>query len=78
MTGAELKSRILDEKERVLCQDCKYRYCPTYDCSLTDKAKALTYKQWDNVAKEASEDDLIAVPYEIWKRRVKKPCQKKN
>jgi hypothetical protein len=71
MTGQELKSRVLDERERVLCQNCKYRYCPTYECSLTDKAQLLTYKQWDNVAKIVNEDNIIAVPYEIWKRRVK-------
>ena len=72
MTGQELKVITLDERERVLCQNCQYRYCPTYDCSLLDKAKVLTYKQWDNVAKEVNEDNLIAVPYEIWKRRVKR------
>ena len=72
MTGQELKSRVLDERERVLCHNCKFRYCPTYECSLLDKAKLLTYKQWDNVVKMVSEDDIIAVPYEIWKRRVKK------
>lgn len=72
MTGQELKSRVLDERERVACQNCKYRYCPTYECSLLDKAKSLTDKQWDNIAKEVSEDNLIAVSYEIWKRRVKK------
>lgn len=71
MTGAELKAITLDEKERVLCQHCKDRYCPTYECAIVDKAQLLTYKQWDNVAKIVSEDDLIAVPYEIWKRRVK-------
>jgi hypothetical protein len=72
MTGQELKSRVFDERERVLCQNCKFRYCPTYDCSLTDKAKALTDKQWDNIAKNVGNgDDLSDVPYEIWKRRVK-------
>lgn len=71
MTGQELKAIVLDERERVLCQNCKYRYCPTYECNIVDKAKSLTDKQWNNIAKEASEDDLIAVPYEIWKRRIK-------
>jgi hypothetical protein len=71
MTGAELKTITLDERERVLCQNCKYRYCPTYECAIVDKAKLLTYKQWDNVAKIVNEDNIIAVPYEIWKRRIK-------
>lgn len=70
MTGQELKSRVLDERERVLCDNCKYRYCPTYDCTLLDKAKALTDRQWNNIAKEVhSEDDLSDVPYEIHSRR---------
>lgn len=72
MTGQELKSRVLDERKRVLCQNCQIRYCPTYECGLLDKAKLLTDKQWDNIAKEVpNEDNLIAVPYEIWKRRVR-------
>lgn len=75
MTGQELKKRVLDERERVLCQNCKFRYCPTYECNLTDKAKELTDRQWNNITKEVSEDDLFAVLYEIWKRRVKKHDQ---
>ena len=71
MTGVELKSRVLDERERVLCQNCKYRYCPTYECNIIDKAKLLTGRQWDNIAKETSEEDLYCVPYEAMKRRVK-------
>lgn len=73
MTGQELKTRVLDERERVLCDDCKCRYCPTYECSLLDKAKALTDRQWNNIAKEVhSEEDLCDVPYEIMRRRVNK------
>ena len=73
MTGAELKAITLDERERLLCHHCKFRYCPTYECNIVDKAKLLTDKQWDNIAKEVpNEDNLIAVPYEIWKRRVNK------
>ena len=73
MTGQELKSRFLDERERLLCHNCKWRYCPTYDCSLLDKAKALTYKQWDNVAKIVKkEETFIELPSEIMKRRVKR------
>jgi thymidine kinase len=72
MTGQELKSLFLNEKKRFLCHNCKDRYCQTYDCNIVDKAQLLTYKQWDNVAKIVSEDYLIAVPYEIWKRRVKR------
>ena len=73
MTGQELKSRFLDERERLLCHNCKFPYyCPTYECSLTDKAKALTDRQWDNIAKNnRSEFDICDVPYEIWKRRIK-------
>ena len=74
MTGQELKSRVLDERERLLCeycQDCE-DYCPIYDCSFLDKAKALTDRQWNNIAKEVhNEEDLCDVPYEIMKRRVK-------
>ena len=70
MTGQELKSRVLDERERVLCDNCKYRYCPTYDCSFLDKAKSLTDRQWNNISKKVlNEDDLCDVPYEIMKRR---------
>lgn len=73
MTGQEIKSRVLDERERVLCQNCKYRYCPTYECNLVDKAQLLTYKQWDNVAKIVKKEDaFIELPSEIMKRRVKK------
>lgn len=71
MTGKELKTRFLDERERLLCQNCQYRYCPTYECTLLDKAKALTDRQWDNIAKNIrSEFDICDVPYEIMKRRV--------
>ena len=72
MTGQELKAITLDEKERVLCQNCKDRYYPTYEYAIVDKAQLLTYMQWDNVAKIVNEDNLIAVPYEIWKRRINK------
>ena len=73
MTGQELKAITLDEKERALCQNCRDRYCPTYDCSLLDKAKALTYKQWDNVAKIVKNEEIfIELPSEIMKRRVNK------
>ena len=72
MTGQELKAVTLDEKERALCHNCQYRYCPTYECSLLDKAKALTYKQWDNVAKIVKNEEIfIELPSEIMKRRVK-------
>jgi hypothetical protein len=72
MTGQELKAVTLDEKERVLCQNCQYRYCPTYECGLLDKANLLTDRQWNNIAKNVGNgDDLSDVPYEIWKRRVK-------
>ncbi len=72
MTGQELKVITLDERERVLCQNCPYRYCPTYECNIVDKAKALTDRQWNNIAKNAGNgDDLSDVPYEIMKRRVK-------
>lgn len=72
MTGQELKAITLDERERLLCQDCKFRYCPTYECSLLDKANALTDRQWKNIAKNTGNgDDLSDVPYEIMKRRVK-------
>jgi len=72
MTGQELKSIILDERERHLCHLCNFRWCPTYDCTLLDKAKALTDRQWDNIAKNiSSELDICDVPYEIMKRRTK-------
>ena len=72
MTGQELKTRILDERERVLCHNCKERYCPTYECNIVDKANLLSDRQWNNIAKNVgSGDDLSDVPYEIWKRRVK-------
>ena len=76
MTGQELKSRVLDESECLLCnycQDCEEDYCPIYDCSFLDKAKALTDRQWNNIAKEVhNEDDLCDVPFEIMRRRAKK------
>ena len=73
MTGQELKSLFLNEKKRFLCHNCKCRYCPTYECTLLDKAKALTDRQWNNIAKEVhNEEDLYDVPYEIWKRRINK------
>lgn len=76
MTGQELKSTILDERERHLCHLCKSRWCPKYDCTLLDMAKALTDRQWNNIAKKIpNEDDLCDVPYEIWKRGVKKHDQ---
>jgi hypothetical protein len=80
MTGQELKSRILDERERLLCHNCKWRYCPTYDCGLLDKCKELTDRQWDNIAKKENEayDGIWDVPYEVMKRKVKKLCNKKN
>lgn len=72
MTGQELKAIVLDERARVLCQNCQYRYCPTYECNLVDKAKALSYKQFDNIAKIVkAEDAFIELPSEIMKRRVK-------
>ena len=43
-----MKKVVLDEKERLLCHNCKWRYCPTYECGLLDKVKSLTDKQWDN------------------------------
>ena len=72
MTGQELKAIVLDKKERVLCQHCKDRYCPTYECNIVDKAQLLTYMQWDNVAKIVkNEETFIELPSEIVKRRVK-------
>lgn len=56
MTGQELKKRTLDERERVLCQNCKYRYCPTYECGLLNKCKELTDRQWDNIAKKENDE----------------------
>lgn len=82
MTGQELKSRVLDERERVLClfnPPCRNGYCPTYDCLILDKAKALTDRQWNNIAKEVhSELDFIEMPCEIMKRRVKHDQARKN
>lgn len=74
MTGQELKKRTLDERERVLCHNCKFPYyCPTYDCALLDKAKTLSDRQWDNIAKKENEayDGIWDVPYEVMKRRVR-------
>lgn len=73
MTGQELKAIVLDEKERVICENCIDRYCPTYECNIVDKAKSLTDRQWDNIAKNenVAYDDFCDVPYEIVKRRVK-------
>lgn len=72
MTGQELKSRMLDEKERFLCHNCKF-YCPTYKCAIVDKAQLLTYMQWDNVAKIVKKEEIfIKLPNKITKRRVKK------
>ena len=79
MTGQELKSRFLDERERLLCHNCKF-CCPTYKCGLLDKVKELTDRQWDNIAKKENEayDGIWDVPYEVMKRKVKKLCNKKN
>lgn len=71
MTGAELKARVFDERERVLCQNCMWRDCLTYDCNLLDMAKSLTDRQWSNIARKVSGDDLCDVLYEIVKRRTK-------
>lgn len=74
MTGQELKAITLDERKRVLCKfnnPCRDGYCPTYECNLVDKAKALTDRQWNNIAKEVDKEDIDCVLYEIWKRRIK-------
>ena len=84
MTGQELKSRVLDERERLLCgysRSCKEGYCPMYDCGLLDKAKLLSAKQWDNIAKVIQDEETFCgLPYEIVKRKVRlcmvgKQCQ---
>ena len=72
MTGQELKAITLDERERHLCHLCKCRWCPKYDCTLLDRAKALTDRQWNNIAKNIrGEFGICDVPYEIIKRRPK-------
>ena len=72
----KIKSRVLDKRERVLCEHCKDRYCPTYECAIVDKAQLLTYKQWDNVAKIVKKEDaFIELPSEVMKRRTKKHDQ---
>ena len=81
MTGQELKKRVFDKYDHMLCNHCKFRYCADFDwCALLNMAESLTDRQWDNIAKKENEayDGILDVPYEIMKRRVKKTCKKKN
>lgn len=70
MTGQELKKRVFDKYDRMLCDNCKFRYCADYDwCALLGMAESLTDRQWNNIAKKIlNEDDLRDIPYEIKKR----------
>ena len=69
MNGKQLKEHALDPNKRVLCPYCN---CDGYCPNAVEKARCLTDKQWDNIAKKLGDDfagfDLLS---EIMGRRLR-------
>lgn len=64
MGGKECKENFLNR----VCDWCTAEdYCPC-DCPLIEKAKDLTDKQWDDIAKKY-DDDIYAISKSIQRRR---------
>lgn len=82
LSGDDIKTYILDPREHALCHCCSFHiecdgYCPQYDCSITDKIKMLSDRQWNNIAKKlkftnVESIDIIDVWEEVKKKRIRK------